>query len=238
MFILLTYMFVYVHTIYMHVCTCISIERGVPGRPTQKFNLLFAPRYHLLKPTRIKFAEDPVPSLSLPDGPHSPPKWLEYIYRTAHPVLHWLPTKLEEWIGENLQDELGFSNKADQMAEPGSGWTPAELNHILQSHVVDGTLTSFGCVEWESVLCRGVMGARCSPFDMSKHSFHGINPKVLHTNNTNMYMHVIYIYIPVHNMYIHGIYNVHVCMYLIISEISTLLCAGHHPCYPSLSLLH
>ncbi len=99
-------------------------------------------------------------SLSLPDGPHSPPKWLEYVYRTAHPVLRWLPTKLAKWIGENLQDELGFPDKADQRAQPGSGWTPAELNYILQSHVVDGALTTFGCVEWESELCRGVMSAR------------------------------------------------------------------------------
>jgi hypothetical protein len=31
-------------------------------------------------------------------------QWLEYINRTMHPVLRWLPTKLAEWIGENLQD--------------------------------------------------------------------------------------------------------------------------------------
>ncbi len=42
---------------------------------------------NLLKPTRIEFAVNPAPSLSLPNGPHSPPKWLEYVYRTAHPVL-------------------------------------------------------------------------------------------------------------------------------------------------------
>jgi len=132
---------------------------------------------NLLKPSRIEFADQPAPSLSLPEGHYSPPKWLEYVYRTAHPVLRWLPTKLAEWIGENLQDELEFPDKADQRAEPGSGWTPAELNHILQTHVVDGTLTTFGCVEWESNLCRGVMRARCYPFDMPKHRFHGMNPK-------------------------------------------------------------
>ncbi len=135
---------------------------------------------NLLKPTRIEFAEDPAPSLSLADGPLAPPKWLDYVYRTAHPVLCWLPTKLAEWIGENLQDELGFPYKADQRAEPGTGWTPAELNHILQSHVVDGALSAFGCVEWESDLCRCVMRARCYPFDMPKHCFHGMNPKVLY----------------------------------------------------------
>jgi hypothetical protein len=112
------------------------------------------------------------------DTQASTPKWLEYIYRTAHPALRWLPTKLAEWIGENLQDELGFPDKADQRAEPGTGWTPAELNHILNAHVVDGALTTFGCVEWESELYRGVMRARCYPFDLPKKRFHSFNPKV------------------------------------------------------------
>ncbi len=37
-----------------------------------------------------------------------------------------------------------------------------------------------GCVKWESDLCRGVMRARCYPFDTPKHRFHGMNPKVLY----------------------------------------------------------
>ena len=137
---------------------------------------------NLLKPSKIEFVQEPAPSLTQPDGLASSPSWLEYIYRTAHPVLRWLPTKLAEWIGENLQEELGFPDKADKRAEPGSGWTPAELNSILQDHVVDGALTTFGCVEWESELFRGVMRARCYPFDMPKRRFHGFNPKVpVHT---------------------------------------------------------
>ena len=39
--------------------------------------------------------------------------WLEYAYRKHHPVLQYLPTKLAEWIGENMQDELGFPDKQD-----------------------------------------------------------------------------------------------------------------------------
>ena len=150
---------------------------------------------NLLKPSRIEFVQDPSPSLSLPDG-HRTTKtatWLEYVYRTAHPVLRWLPTKLAEWIGENLQDELGFPDKADQRAEPGSGWTPAELNHILQSHVVDGALSTFGCVDWESDLCRGVMRARCYPFDLQKHRFHGFNPQVL-VQTLQRHVHTCYIH--------------------------------------------
>ncbi len=79
---------------------------------------------NLLKPSRLEFAQDPSPPLSLPDGHLATPTWLEYVYRTAHSVLRWLPTKLAEWIGENLQDELGFPDKADQRAVPSPGWIP------------------------------------------------------------------------------------------------------------------
>jgi hypothetical protein len=89
-----------------------------------------------------------------------------------------LSTKLAEWIGENLLDELGLPDKADKRAQPGTGWTPAEQNHILQAHVVNGALTTYGCVEWESELFRGTMRSRCYLFDMPKRRFHSMNPKV------------------------------------------------------------
>jgi hypothetical protein len=126
----------------------------------------------------------------------------QYTYRTAHPVLRWLPTKLAKWIGENLQDVLGFQDKADQRAEPGSGWTPAELNHILMAHVVDSPVTTFGCVEWESQLFRGVMRARCYPFNLLKRCFHSFNPQVCCT-----LIHIgTYQYIPCTYSYILGLY--------------------------------
>jgi hypothetical protein len=91
---------------------------------------------NLLKPSRLDFQDqDLTPYLTLPVG-HlscSAPDWLEYVYRSSHPVLRWLPTKLAEWIGENLQEALGFPDKGDARASTGSGWTPAELNHILQA---------------------------------------------------------------------------------------------------------
>ncbi len=185
MYILSCYLYVHVHKLYMHVQirTCsldahmymyIHITWSAWQANSKNLSTGCVCLYiNLLKQTQLEFAENPAPSLSLPNGPPCPPKWLEYVYRTAHPVLCWLPTKLAEWIGENLQDELGFPDKADQRAEPGSFWTPAELHPILQSHVVYGTLTSFGCVEWESELCRGVMFARCYP-----HCFHRMNQKV------------------------------------------------------------
>ena len=96
-----------------------------------------------------------------------------------HPALQWLPTKLAEWIANNMQDELGFPDKAD----PWRGWTPAELNSILQNHVVRDqngcALTTFGCVEWESELYRGVMHARCYQWNMPKDRFHKMNPQVI-----------------------------------------------------------
>ncbi len=36
--------------------------------------------------------------LTLSEGQVPYPNWLEYVYRTAHPTLRWLPTKLAEWI--------------------------------------------------------------------------------------------------------------------------------------------
>ena len=77
-----------------------------------------------------------------------------------------------------MQEELGFPDKADKRAQPGSGWTPAELNRILHEHVVSGELITFGCVEWQFQLFRGTMRASCYPFDMPKKRFHGFNPKV------------------------------------------------------------
>ena len=75
---------------------------------------------NLLKPSRLEFQDqDLAPNLALPVGHRlcSSPDWLEYIiYRTSHPVLRWLPTKLAEWIGENLQEALGFPDKGDVRA--------------------------------------------------------------------------------------------------------------------------
>ena len=90
---------------------------------------------NLLKPGRLEFLQDSGPQSTVPDQQASSVNWLEYVYRTAHPDLLWLPTKLAEYIGENLQDVLGFPDKADKRAQLGAGWTPAELNSILQNHL-------------------------------------------------------------------------------------------------------
>ena len=138
----------------------------------------------LLKPWRVLASADAHDATVSPalrrEHSHEPPQvYLGYAYRKHHPVLQWLPTKLAEWIGENLKDDLGFPGKAD----PKKGWTPAELNSLLENHVVKdrngSALTTFGCVEWESELYRGIMRARCYPFNMTKHRFHSMNPQVV-----------------------------------------------------------
>ena len=95
----------------------------------------------LLKPWRVlasaaAAAQDDTkhPLLHHAKPQQAPNVWLEYAYRKHHPALQWLPTKLAEWIGENLQDDLGFPDKADPRAR--RAWTPTELNSILDRHVV------------------------------------------------------------------------------------------------------
>ncbi len=75
---------------------------GRRGRGRQDFDI------HLLKLAR--FRPGPEWTLSaedrngvLHDEMLDPePAWLSYEYRAAHPVLHWLPMKMAEWIGANL----------------------------------------------------------------------------------------------------------------------------------------
>ena len=94
-------------------------------------------------------------------------------------MLQYLPTKLAEWIGQNMQDEMGFLDKKDLKK-----WSVSELNDILRTHVVcdrNGcSLQTFECLEWEPVLYRGTMSARCYPFKMRGHHFqaHNMNPQV------------------------------------------------------------
>jgi hypothetical protein len=92
------------------VCTLIFCEEQACARNCSGSVCL---DINLLKPIRIELVDEPAPTLSISDTQASLPQWLEYIYRTAHPVLRWLPTKLAEWIGEkfpeNLKDVFGFS---------------------------------------------------------------------------------------------------------------------------------
>ena len=63
---------------------------------------------NLLKPSRLEFADDPVPMLTMPDAHVPSPQWLEYSYRKAHQALRWLPTKLAKWIGRTCRNSWVF----------------------------------------------------------------------------------------------------------------------------------
>ncbi len=100
--------------------------------------------------------------------------YITYAYRTAHPVLRWLPTKLAEWIGSNLGNELGIPKKQ------GSLWTASELNAIITGNIVGGDhghLHTFGCIQWECELFNGRPKARCYPFDIQGHHFRKRTPR-------------------------------------------------------------
>ena len=60
--------------------------------------------------------------------------WLRYASHKLHQVLQYLPTQLAEWIGENMQDGLGF---LDKQPEDPAKWSVSELNlnDILHRHV-------------------------------------------------------------------------------------------------------
>jgi len=108
---------------------------------------------------------------------------LGYIFRESHPMLRWLPTKLSEWVADNLREELGFPDKR------GARWEVQELNAILQEHLVQdrngNSLECFGCMRWESDLYRGFMRARCYPFKLPELRFYDRNPQVLSLFKTN-----------------------------------------------------
>jgi hypothetical protein len=105
---------------------------GRQGRGRQDIDL------HLLKPARFR----PEPGWALPpadcdgviddDVLDPEPAWMSYAFRTAHLVLRWLSTKLAEWIGANLSEELLIPDKNEDK------WTAAELNNILLNNVVWG----------------------------------------------------------------------------------------------------
>lgn len=132
---------------------------------------------HLLKAERQEAL--PLQSSGLPmvGADHATaPEWVTYAFRTAHPILRWLPSKLAEWLAENMQDELAIP------AKQGAQYTVAHLNSILANNLVPnrdgGHLRTFTTLQWESDDYRGRPKARCYPFDLDGHRFRGNNPQV------------------------------------------------------------
>ena len=96
---------------------------------------------------------------------------VDSLYRNAHPILRWLPSKLAEWLAENLAEELAIPAKL------GDKWTVEELNTVLERNLVSD-LRTFGAIQWECELYRGRPKARCYPFNLDGHRFRGKNPQV------------------------------------------------------------
>ena len=105
--------------------------------------------------------------------------------RQHPPVEYWLSglqitmlKKLAEWIANNYAEELNVPPRPD----PSQPWSTATLNRILQTCLVfdrkGNNIDTFQTVEFESDLYRGVMRARCYPFNLENHRFWGRNVKV------------------------------------------------------------
>ena len=109
-------------------------------------------------------------------GPGMPA--IKYLYRRTHPLLQFLPQKLAEWIAENLGDRLNLPAGAGSNDD----WSAQQLNLILQRCLLPDkkgqNLHTFHTVEYESDLYRGIMRARCYPFDVQQHQFRVLNVKV------------------------------------------------------------
>ena len=113
-----------------------------------------------------------------------------FLRNQHHPLLQFLPQKLAEWLAKNMSEELN-------LPDPGDEWSSEALNNILIHCLVSNrrgnNLHTFQCVEFESDLYRGVMRARCYPFNMEEHRFYGKNVKVL---QHSIYIHSIHHNIP------------------------------------------
>ena len=116
-------------------------------------------------------ARQPLGKNSVNQGPASDGSDLaevhfQYRYRTN--VTQYLPHKLAEYIGNNLQNELGIKKE-------GPKWTVAELNDILHENLVPDRMGNHihTCekVEWEHEDYEGRPMARSSPFKKTRGTY-------------------------------------------------------------------
>jgi hypothetical protein len=63
---------------------------------------------------------------------------VEYVYRSSHPLIQFLPQKLAEWIANNYAAELNVPPRPDQSRS----WSTATLNWILQTCIILSRLCS------------------------------------------------------------------------------------------------
>jgi hypothetical protein len=133
----------------------------------------------VLKPACLNVLPGQADVVCADDGQLAKQEWLEYPFCKSHPIIHWLPSKLAAWIGENYGQELLIPPKLDVE------WTAGELNAILENNLVPshggkGQLRTFGCIQWECELYSGRRKARCYPFNLKGHRFRGRNRQVFY----------------------------------------------------------
>ena len=145
----------------------------------------------------------------------------QYAYRRYHPLLQFLPLKLAEWVAKNLSDELNLPDLPDSDDDLKSAVLNRILTQCMVSNRSGNNLHTYQCVEFESDLYRGVMRARCYPFNMDHHRFHDKNIKVC------PFFHIYDWYM---NCTFHS-YDMIICTY---ECYMTGLCCN----YPPLSTLH
>ena len=100
----------------------------------------------------------------------------QYPFRQHHPNLQFLPQKLGEWVAKNMAEELSLPDCDED--DISSAYINRILTQCLVSNRKGDNLHSYHTVEFESDLYRGVMRARCYPFDMDALRFRGKNVQV------------------------------------------------------------
>jgi hypothetical protein len=102
-------------------------------------------------------------------------EWMTCEFCKANPVLCWLPTKLAEWIGANLSNDLLIPGKKEDK------WAEAQLSLTSFSLIVRGPhcqLCTFGGIKRECGLFNRGPKAQCYPFNIDCHCFRDKNPQV------------------------------------------------------------
>ena len=124
----------------------------------------------LLKPQFLSVSEQ----AARPARQHRP---VQYMYHSSHSMLQFLPQKLAVDC-----KQLCCGAQCASQADPSKPWSTATLNWILKICIVSDSrkinIHTFQTVEFESDLYRGVMSARCYPFNMKQHRFRGRSVKV------------------------------------------------------------
>ena len=116
----------------------------------------------------------------------------QYAYRRYHPLLQFLPLKLAEWVAKNMSDELNLPDLPDSDDDLNSAVLNSILTQCMVSNRSGNNLHTYQCVEFESDLYRGVMRARCYPFNMDNHWFLDKNVKVCPYNQLRYEYVIIY----------------------------------------------